>query len=75
MSSFVHNPPKSTARVYNVGSYTHGKNGSTGTDALVQIQDLKDLIASGGTGDATGGVTNAQLALALQSYVKKVVPQ
>ena len=69
MTSFVHNPPKSTAK-YNVGGYTNGKNMSTGTDALVQIQDLKDLIATGGTGGSSGGVTNAQLAVALQAYVK-----
>ena len=69
MTSFVHNPPKSTAK-YFVGGYTNGKNMSTGTDALVQVQELRDIIASGGTGGGTGGVTNAQLALALQGYVK-----
>ena len=69
MSSFVHNPPKSKAKFF-VGGFTNGKNGSTGTDSLVQIQDLKDLIASGGTGGGTGSVTDAQLALALQGYVK-----
>ena len=66
MSSFVYNPPKSIAK-YKVGGYTNGKNVSTGTDALVQIQDLKELIVTGGTGGGSGGVTNAQLALALQS--------